>query len=291
MLNALTIDVEDYFQVSGFERQVDRRDWDRYESRVVPNTYRLLKLLDEQRTHATFFVLGWVAERFPDLVRAIHRAGHEIGSHSYWHRLLYQLTPDEFRADLVRSRNVLEQIIGERVTAYRAPSFSVTKDSLWALEILAEQGFISDSSIYPIYHDRYGIPDAQPALHRITTKAGALWELPASVLRVGRMNLPISGGGYFRLYPLPLTIRALRSVNDRLRRPFVFYTHPWEIDPAQPRLQGGSWLARRRHYVNLHSTERKLRRLLMTFQFGCLRDVITLADLALTPAQTLETVH
>ena len=242
MLNALTIDVEDYFQVSGFERHVDRRDWDRYESRVVPNTYRLLSLLEEQQTQGTFFVLGWVAERFPELVRDIHRAGHEIGSHSYWHRLIYQLTPDEFRADLVHSRDVLEQITGEPVTAYRAPSFSITKDSLWALEILVEEGFDSDSSIYPIYHDRYGIPDAQPALHRLATKAGELWEFPASVLRVGRMNLPISGGGYFRLYPLPFTIRALRKVNRQLQRPFVFYAHPWEIDPTQPRLRVGSWL-------------------------------------------------
>jgi polysaccharide deacetylase family protein (PEP-CTERM system associated) len=222
MLNALTIDVEDYYQVSGFERFVERSQWDRYESRVVENTRRVLRLLDEQQVPATFFILGWVAERFPQLVRDIQQAGHEIGSHSYWHRLVYQLTSDEFREDLVRSRDVLEQIIGQRVTAYRAPSFSITKDSLWALDILASEGFLSDSSIYPIYHDRYGIPDAQPGLHRIATRAGDLWEFPASVRRVAGMNVPVSGGGYFRLYPLWLTRRALKNINHVVKRPFVF---------------------------------------------------------------------
>ncbi len=274
MLNALTIDVEDYYQVSGFERHVPRERWGEYESRVVANTHRLLRLLDERQVPATFFVLGWVAEQYPQLVRDIHRAGHEVASHSYWHRLVYELTPEEFRDDLVRSRDVLEQIIGERVTAYRAPSFSITNKSLWALDILAAEGFTADSSIYPIYHDRYGIPDAQPHLHRLSTASGELWEFPAAVVRMAGLNLPVSGGGYFRLYPLPLTVRALRHVNRALRRPFVFYTHPWEFDPGQPRLKFGSWLGRRRHYLNLRSTERKLRGLLAAFEFGRLRDVV-----------------
>ena len=196
------------FRSRGSERHVDRATWDGYESRVAANTRRLLRLLDEHEVHATFFVLGWVAERFPELVREIHGAGHEIGSHSYWHRLVYELSPDAFREDLVRSRDVLEQITGEQVTAYRAPSFSITKASLWSLEILADEGFTTDSSIFPIRHDRYGIPDAQPALHRLSTAAGDLWEFPASVVRIAGMNVPVSGGGYFRLYPLRFTIRA-----------------------------------------------------------------------------------
>jgi polysaccharide deacetylase family protein (PEP-CTERM system associated) len=278
VLNALTIDVEDYFQVSAFEGHVARHDWHHCESRVVENTRRLLHLLDERNVRATFFVLGWVAERFPQLVRDIHATGHEIGSHSYWHRLVYELTPDEFRSDLQKSRDVLEQIIGEPINAYRAPSFSITKNSFWALEILADEGFTIDSSIFPIYHDRYGIPDAQPGLHQIDTASGDLWEFPPAVVRKARLNIPVSGGGYFRLYPLPFTIRSLRSINQQLARPFVFYVHPWEIDPEQPRLRAGSWLARRRHYVNLRTTESKLRRLLASFRFGCLRDCIKQAQ-------------
>lgn len=277
ILNALSVDVEDYFQVSAFERHIARHEWHSYESRVVANTHRLLRLLEERNVQGTFFVLGWVAERFPGLVRDIYAAGHEIGSHSYWHRLLYELSPDEFRRDLRRSRDVLEQIIGEPVTAYRAPSFSITKDSLWALEILADEGFTTDSSIYPIHHDRYGIPDAQPGLHRITTECGQLWEFPAAVIRMAGLNMPVSGGGYFRLYPLPFTIRALRSINTRLNGPFVFYVHPWEIDQDQPRLPAGTWLARRRHYVNLQTTETKLGKLLASFRFGRMRDCISQA--------------
>lgn len=287
MLNALTIDVEDYYQVSAFEKDVRRDDWDRHESRVVANTRRVLRLLEETQTLATFFVLGWVADRFPQLVREIHQAGHEIGSHSYWHRLIYQLTPEEFRDDLIRSRDALEQIVGQPVTAYRAPSFSITNQSLWALQILAEEGFTADSSIYPIHHDRYGIPNARPDLHQIATPAGAIWEFPATVVPLAGMNMPVSGGGYFRLYPLPLTIRALRTVNQRRTQPFVFYVHPWEFDPDQPRLPVGSWLSRRRHYLNLHSTERKLRGLLSAFQFGRMCDVIASVASSAPPAEVL----
>ena len=274
ILNAFTVDVEDYFQVTAFEQQVRRRDWGDYESRVVGSTKRMLKLLNDCQVPATFFVLGWVAERFPQLVRDIHRAGHEVGSHSYWHRMIYDLTAEQFREDLLHSRDVLEQIIGESVTAYRAPSFSITSTTLWALDILAAEGFTSDSSIYPIYHDRYGIPKAKPFLHQVTTDYGELWEFPASVVRLSGMNVPVSGGGYFRLYPLPFSVHALASINRRQSRPFMFYTHPWEIDPNQPRLSAGSWMSRRRHCLGLHSTERKLRGLLSRFRFGRLRDVI-----------------
>ncbi|MHB1035988.1 MAG: XrtA system polysaccharide deacetylase [Pirellulales bacterium] len=273
-LNAFTVDVEDYYHVSGFEHHVSRRSWHAYKSRVVPNTHRMLDLLEEHGVRATFFVLGWVAERFPRLVREIRDAGHEVGSHSYWHRLIYRLTPEEFREDLVRSRDVLQDILGEAVTAFRAPSFSITKHSLWALDILVEEGFRYDSSIFPVYHDRYGIPGARPDLHEIATEAGPLWEFPTSVLQFGKLNIPVSGGGYFRLYPVKWTLRCLARINRTWRRPFVFYVHPWEIDPGQPRLGIGSLKTRFRHYVNLSSTESKLRLLLGRFRFARLCDVV-----------------
>jgi polysaccharide deacetylase family protein (PEP-CTERM system associated) len=274
MLNALTVDVEDYFQVTAFERHVSRRDWDSFPSRVVNSTRRLLHLLAAEQVQATFFVLGWVANRFPDLVREIHSAGHEIGSHSYWHRLAYHLTPEAFRADLVESRDVLQDIIGESVTAFRAPSFSITRRSLWALEILASEGFTTDSSIFPIRHDRYGIPNASPRVHVLSTPAGSLREFPPSVVRFGRWNIPVSGGGYFRCYPLSWTSRALRHINQQKQQPFMFYIHPWELDVDQPRLQAGSFASRRRHYLNLHTTEGKLRQLIRRFRFGKLSDAL-----------------
>lgn len=273
VLNAFSVDVEDYYQVSGFERHIARDRWTDYESRVVANTHRLLQLLDRYQVQATFFVLGWVAERFPQLVREIHTAGHEVGSHSFWHRLIYEQSPEEFRADLRQSRQKLEEIIGAPVSAYRAPSFSITKRSLWALEILAEEGFEIDSSIYPIYHDRYGIPDATPYLNRLKTAAGNLWEFPGSVARLGRINLPVSGGGYFRMYPGWLMRRLLAQINAR-RQPFVFYIHPWELDPDQPRLPVGSVVGRWRHYQNLHTVGDKLAKLMQRFRFSTLSQAI-----------------
>ncbi len=267
-LNAFTVDVEDYYQVSAFEQDIQRDQWDSYASRVVANTRRLLRLLEQHRVSATFFVLGWVAERNPHLVREIQDADHEVASHSFWHRLVYEQTPDEFRDDLIASRDVLQDITGEKVTAYRAPSFSITEKSLWALDILAEEGFEVDSSIFPVYHDRYGIPDAPTDLHLRETKAGTIWEFPVSVRKMTGVNLPISGGGYFRLYPYRFTARCLRRVNEREDRPFVFYVHPWEVDPNQPRLPIRSRMSRTRHYVNLSRTERKLDLLLSQFRFG-----------------------
>lgn len=272
MRNALTIDVEDYYHVSGFERGIPRSAWDDYPSRVVDNTQRLLDRLERHSVRATFFVLGWVAERFPELVRRIDRAGHELASHSFWHRLVYELTPDEFRADLRRSRAAIEQAAGRSVTAYRAPSFSITRRSLWALDVLAEEGFVVDSSVFPVRHDRYGIPDAPREPHAIETPSGTIWEFPMSAVRWGGVNWPVSGGGYFRLYPYAATLRAVRSVNAQ-GRPLVFYLHPWEIDPEQPRLRVAGWLSRRRHYVNLHTTDAKLERLLSDFEFGALDEL------------------
>ncbi len=240
IVNAFTVDVEDYYMVSGFEKHISRDQWGEFESRVVPNTKRILRLLDAHDVKATFFVLGWVARHHPELVREIHAAGHEIGSHGYWHHLIYRQTPDEFRDDLRASRDVIEAAIDQRVEIYRAPSFSITEKSRWALDILTEEGFRIDSSIYPIHHDRYGIADAEPGLHQIATPTGPLWEFPPSVVSWKEVNLPVGGGGYFRLYPLPLTIRWLRQINRDGQRPFVFYVHPWEIDPDQPRIHDGS---------------------------------------------------
>lgn len=271
-LNALTVDVEDYYHVAAFDSVVRRADWDRYESRVVASTERVLRALDEASVRATFFVLGWVAERHPELVRTIRRAGHEVGCHSYWHRLIYTQTPDEFRVDLRQARDVLQDILGERVTAYRAPTFSVTRASLWALDILIEEGFTLDSSIYPTRHDRYGIPGAAPEPHHIDRAAGCITEFPLAIYRCWGYPLPVGGGGYFRLYPYAFTRHALRAVNAA-GRPFAVYLHPWEFDPDQPRLPAGR-LRRFRHYVNLHGTEGRLRRLLRDVRFGTMTEAL-----------------
>lgn len=286
VLNAFTVDVEDYFGVTGFEKDISRSQWDRYDSRVVASTHRILDLLDRHGVGATFFVLGWVARRHPKLVCDIHRAGHEIGSHGYWHRLIYDQTPEEFRKDLRQSRDLLAEIISEPIVAYRAPSFSITQDSRWALEILVEEGFLYDSSVFPIYHDRYGIPDAQPRIHQLDTSAGRLWEFPPSITRLARLNIPVSGGGYFRLYPLPLTIYWLARINRCAGQPFMFYIHPWEVDPQQPRLRAGTRISRIRHYVNLAKTERRMDVLLRKFRFGRLCDVIKQVDFQSDPNST-----
>jgi polysaccharide deacetylase family protein (PEP-CTERM system associated) len=274
MLNVFTVDVEDYFQVSAFETHIDRQSWGEWESRVSANTQRVLALLDRHGVRATFFILGWIAERHPQLVREIHACGHEIGTHGYWHRLIYQQSPAEFRADLCRGRDVLQEVIGEPVTAHRAASFSITRQSLWALEILVEEGFRVDSSVFPVRHDRYGIPDAERGLHRLATPAGPLWEFPPAVARFAGMNAPVGGGGYFRLFPLWWTAYCLRRINRVERRPVMFYVHPWEFDPAQPRIRVRSRLSRFRHYVNLAKNERKLDALLRRFRFGRLCDEI-----------------
>jgi polysaccharide deacetylase family protein (PEP-CTERM system associated) len=273
VLNAFTVDVEDYFQVTNFESVVARSQWSQLETRVVANTHRLLELLAARRVAGTFFILGWVADRFPQLVRDIRAAGHELACHSYWHYLVYKQTPDEFRADLRRARQAIEDAAGQKVTAYRAPSFSITRQSLWALEILVEEGFTLDSSIFPTRHDRYGIPGTECRLHRIHTPAGPIWEFPLATRQLGRFSLPVSGGGYFRLYPFSVTHSCLASLN-RLAQSFSFYVHPWEVDPQQPRIVGASGLSRFRHYVNLGSTEKKLRRLLASFRFGTMSEVL-----------------
>jgi succinoglycan biosynthesis protein ExoA len=271
--NALTIDVEDYFQVTGFDHIVDRAHWDDFEPRVADSTSRLLDVLAEANVRATFFILGWVAERQPLLLRRIQSAGHEIGCHSYAHRLIYTQTPSEFREDLRQARAAIEDAIGEQVRAYRAPSFSITTASAWALDVLIEEGFTIDSSIYPTHHDRYGIPGTPLEPHRIRRESGEIWEFPPPVCRIGSYPLPVGGGGYFRLYPYALTRRWLRKINAA-GRPFAVYLHPWELDPEQPRLSPGM-LRGFRHYVNLRRTEERLVRLLQDFTFGTLSESLT----------------
>jgi polysaccharide deacetylase family protein (PEP-CTERM system associated) len=274
-INAMTIDVEDYFHVSAFQDSVPRSQWDRLESRVVANTERLLELFRQHDVRATFFVLGWVAERYPSLVRQIAQAGHELASHGYWHRLIYEQSPQEFREDLRRSRETIAAAAGVSVSGYRAPSFSITPRSLWALEIIREEGFLYDASIYPIRHDRYGLPTAPRHFHTLEQTAGPLSECPGSTVRVGGINLPVGGGGYFRLLPYFWTRWGISRLNDHERRPAVFYLHPWEIDPGQPRLPG-SRLSRFRHYTNLDQTESRLKRLLEHFRFAPLGDLLGL---------------
>lgn len=273
MLNAFTVDVEDYFQVSAFERSIRRSAWGEYESRVVANTERLLDLLSRHEVSATFFILGWVAERFPRLVQQIVAAGHEVGSHSYWHRLVYDMTPAEFREDLRRSIQVIEDAAGVAVRCYRAPSFSITRRSLWALDILVEEGIEVDSSIFPARHDRYGIPGADPCIHTRKTPSGPITEFPPTITRLAGVRLPVGGGGYFRLYPLALTTWCLRRVNAE-PRPFMFYVHPWEIDPQQPRLKAAGPLSTLRHYVNLGRTHARLDKLLSSHRFATMHSTI-----------------
>ncbi|WP_448871654.1 XrtA system polysaccharide deacetylase [Desulfobulbus propionicus] len=262
--NYLTIDVEDYFQVSAFEDIIDTNAWGTMEQRVVGNTEKILDLLSQHHTKATFFIVGWIAERYPQLVQSIHNQGHEIGAHSFWHRKVYDLTPEEFRTDTLQVKSSLERIINAPVSGYRAPSYSITKKSLWALDILKELGFTYDSSIFPIYHDTYGIPDAPRFTY---CHANGLLEHPISTALVLGLKIPVSGGGYFRLFPYWFTRLALKSINRKDKQPFIFYLHPWEVDPEQPRMHHAKLLSRFRHYNNLGKTPQRLKQLLTDFTF------------------------
>jgi len=281
VVNAMTIDVEDYYHVSVFDGIVPRRDWTRLESRVGRNTERVLGLFREFSVTATFFVLGWVAEHHPDVVKRIAAAGHEIASHGYAHRLAYDQGPVAFREDVRRAKAVLEDATGVAVQGFRAPSYSVTPRTLWALDILIEEGYRYDASIFPIRHDYYGIPLSPRHPYMIRRAAGALLEVPGSTVQVGPVNLPIGGGGYFRILPYAWTRWGIAHVNGVERRPAVFYLHPWELDPDQPRLRAGL-LGRFRHYRNLAHTESRLRQLLCDFRFGPLTAVMS--DVAALPA-------
>jgi polysaccharide deacetylase family protein (PEP-CTERM system associated) len=273
VINAMTIDVEDYFHVSVFDGVVPRHEWARLQDRVCDNTERLLRIFDEHEVTGTFFVLGWVAERHPELVTRIAAAGHEVASHGYNHRLVYDQTPKAFRDDVRRAKALLEDASGRPVLGYRAPSYSITPRSLWALDILIEEGYRYDSSIFPIRHDRYGIPLSPRHAYLLERPVGPLIEAPASTTRFGPVNLPVAGGGYFRILPYEWTRWGIGRVNQLENRPAIFYLHPWEIDPQQPRLRTGL-LSRFRHYRNLDKTESRLRRLLADFKFGPMATVL-----------------
>jgi len=265
-VNAMSIDVEDYYQVAAFENIVASSDWGNYESRVTANTRRILEMLASRKVQATFFVLGYEAERRPGLVREISDAGHEIGSHGYAHRLAYTQSEAEFRDDVARSRKLLQDLSGQEVLAYRAPSFSIGRRTPWGHRVLVEEGYRCDSSVFPIRHDLYGDPDAPVGIHTIETQSGPILEFPPTVVRLFGRNIPTGGGGYFRIFPWWLTRRMLVQVNKT--RPFVFYIHPWEIDPDQPRFDKAPFTSRFRHYTNLHKTADRFMRLLETFRFA-----------------------
>ena len=264
IVNALTIDVEDYFQVSAFADHIQRSDWDTMPCRVERNIERILGLLAAADVHATFFTLGWVAERYPDLVRRIADGGHELASHGFAHQRATDQQRDEFLADIRLAKAVLEDISGRAVSGYRAPSFSVGPENPWASACIGEAGYRYSSSIYPIRHDHYGVPDAPRFAHE--TSPGVL-ELPVATIRVFRANWPAGGGGYFRLLPYAVSRWSIKRINAVDGKPAMFYFHPWELDPGQPRVKGAGIKTRFRHYVNLERTEPKLRRLLGDFRW------------------------
>jgi polysaccharide deacetylase family protein (PEP-CTERM system associated) len=267
MLNVLTIDVEDYFTVEAFRHIIRYEEWDNYEIRMEIGLLKILDLLEYHDVRATFFVLGWIAERRPQVVREIHRRGHEIASHGYRHQAIHEQSPDEFREDVSRAKAVLEDLVNEPVVGYRAPTFSVTRSTLWALNILAEEGYRYDSSIYPIFHDRYGIPSHKRTFHWIDlTNGRQILELPLPTCIVGGVKFPFGGGGYLRMYPLWLTKGLIRRMNAHEGQPAVVYLHPWELDPEQPRQPVGA-IQRLRHYYNLNGTHDKLDVLLREFRF------------------------
>jgi polysaccharide deacetylase family protein (PEP-CTERM system associated) len=282
LANGLSVDVEDYYHVEAFADRIRPETWPQYPRRVADNTRRVLELLADHGVRATFFVLGVVAEQEPGLVREILAAGHELGCHSHMHRRICTMTPKEFQEDVRRARGAIEDAAGEKVVGYRAPTFSLTRKSLWAIEILAQEGFLYDSSVFPVKHDLYGMPGAPRFPFRWVCEDGkSLFEIPALTVRILGRNLPAVGGGYLRILPMWYTRWALRRVREREGRPAVVYFHPWEIDPEQPRLSGGV-KARLRHYLNLKRMERRIRELLAHAPFVPLRSFLE-NQLALGP--------
>jgi polysaccharide deacetylase family protein (PEP-CTERM system associated) len=278
-VNAFTVDVEDYFHVAALSSVISRDSWSTREYRVEANTDRVLAVLAERSIRGTFFILGWVAERSPSLVRRIAAGGHEIACHGFSHELVYRQTEQEFRHETARAKDCLEDVTGEAVLGYRAASFSVTRESLWALDVLIDLGFSYDSSVFPIRHDIYGLPGAKPEPNRLHAPSGrTLIEFPMSAAKFLGVPVPVSGGGYFRILPYWLTRAGLRQINGRRNLPFTFYLHPWELDPDQPRVKVGRF-ARFRHYTNLERCESRLRRILGEFRFTSMREALRLQGL------------
>lgn len=270
--NAMTVDVEDYFQVSAFEKYIDRKAWDSLPCRVEQNTDRILALFSQKGIKATFFTLGWVAKRYPQLIKKIVSEGHELACHGLDHTRVTEQTPDEFRQDVIQSKQMLEDIGSVSIKGYRAASYSIGAKNLWALEILGESGFVYSSSIYPVKHDLYGMPEA-PRFAFEPEKANGLVEIPVTTVQLGENKLPCGGGGYFRLFPYPMSKWALKRVNQHDGQACVFYFHPWEIDPEQPRQRGIDLKTRFRHYLNLNKMELRLSHLLDDFQWNTMEQV------------------
>ncbi len=276
MRNVLSVDVEEHFQVEAFAKNVNRRDWASYPSRVEGNVRKILDLFDEYQVRATFFVLGWVCRRCPKLVREISSRGHEIGCHGFGHRRLHGLSPEQFRADLREALAALSSEARQPIRCYRAPSFSIVKSTMWALDILAEEGFTCDSSVFPVRHDNYGVPDAPRFPHWHDTAGGnSIFEFPPSTVRVGKQNIGVGGGGYLRFAPYAVTRWMMRRINRKDRQPAMVYFHPWEIDPDQPRI-AAPMRSRVRHYTNLVTMEQKIRKLLRDFRFTSLGEYLNM---------------
>ncbi len=268
---AISFDVEDYFQVSAFEKQIDPANWDSYECRIESNVEIILEVLQTHKdTKATFFILGWVAERYPHLVKKISALGHEVASHGYNHQRIVNMTREGFRADIQASKSLLEDLTGKAVTGYRAPSFSLAPSTLWAVDELAEAGYQYSSSVNPVPHDLYGMPDAPrtPFLWH-----NGLIELPVTTLSLMNKRFPCSGGGFFRLYPYSVFKKGLQTAESQLDGPVIFYLHPWELDPQQPRVSGASAKSRFRHYLNLEKTRPRLEKLLHDFDWNTISDL------------------
>lgn len=277
--HAMTVDVEDYFHVAAFSDVIDTKDWSNYHCRAERNTDILLDLFEEKRIKATFFVLGWVAERYPQIVQKIVAQGHELASHGYSHQLVYSQSPEVFRDETYKSKQILEDISQHEVTGYRAASYSNTAKSLWALDTLADLGFTWDSSIFPIRHDNYGMPNSPEAPYQIKTKFGNLKEFPLTTAKVMGLSIPAAGGGYFRQYPYFLSKYLFNRASLNQTRPQIFYLHPWEIDPDQPRVEGASWFSNFRHYTNIHRCLPRLSRLIDDFSFGTISESLQSVDL------------
>jgi len=265
----MTVDVEDYYHVAAFEKVIAPKTWDQWPSRVVSNTNRILALFQQANIKATFFILGWVAERHPTLIKEIKAQGHEIASHGYSHQLIYNQTEQVFREETAKSKKILEDLIQTPITGYRAASYSITHQSLWALDALAELGFTWDSSIFPVHHDRYGIPSSPRSPYIIKTNTGQqLTEFPLTTANIFGQSIPAAGGGYFRQYPYSLSRWLFNRASQNQTQAQIFYLHPWEVDPAQPKVEGLSWLSRFRHYTNLDRCLPRLRRMVNDFSFG-----------------------
>ena len=275
--NAMTVDVEDYFQVSAFESYIAKKQWDTLPHRVERNTHKILDLLEERSIKATFFTLGWIAERYPDLIKRIVKDGHELACHGYEHIRVTEQTPEQFRNDVSKTKKLLEEMSGKEVKGYRAASYSIGAKNLWALNVLQEEGFKYSSSIYPVKHDLYGMPDA-PRFAYEPIENQNFKEIPITTVRFGDKNLPCGGGGFFRFYPYALSKWAFNRVNNQENESGIFYFHPWEIDPEQPRQHGLSFKTRTRHYLNLNRMENRIKRLLTDFNWDTMENVFQINE-------------